>query len=74
MYVQFTSCVDWEGDWEANVTQKDLEQIILDTEIIQENRSMMYTDDDIHLISSVNTKYTTRWTTYSNPRKPTRER
>ena len=35
---------------------------------------MMYIDDDIHLISSVNTKYTTRWTTYSNPRKPTRER
>lgn len=58
----------------TNVTQKDLEQIILDTEIILDHQQMMYTDDDIHLISSVNTKYTATWTTYSNPRKANRER
>ena len=58
----------------ANVAQKDLEQIMLYTEIILNKQPMMYIDDDIHSISSVNTKYTTTWTTYSNPRKATRER
>lgn len=53
----------------VNVIQKDLKQIISDTEIILSNRPMIYVDDDIHSILSVNIKYTPTWTTYSSPKK-----